>query len=95
MGKRDDMKRLPGAEIAAPWSEAPVFGALALAGVIAILFATASYARYVTGRESMVAALEGRSAPEAAVPINAGLTSPTNVTPIETKAAVAADPNKV
>ena len=81
--------------MAAPRSEASVFGALALAGVMAILFATASYARYVTGREAMVAALEGRPPPEAAVPNNAGLVSPTNVTHVETKAGVAADPNKV
>lgn len=87
------MKRLPGAEIAAPRLEATVFGSLALAGLAAILLTTASYARYVEGRDAAVAVLEGRLRLES--PANATLTSPTNVTRIETKAIVAAHPGKV
>lgn len=87
------MKRLPGAEDAAPRLEATVFGSLALAGLAAILLTTASYARYVEGRDAAVAILEGRPSLES--PANATLTSPTNVTRIETKAIVAAHPGKV
>jgi len=89
------MKRLPGVETAAPRFEASAFGTLASAGVLAILMATASYARYVVGREAIVAALEGKPAVETILPANAGFTSPTNVTRIETKAAVSPNPDKV
>ena len=88
------MKRLPGAEVAAPRLEATVFGSLALAGLAAILLTTASYARYVEGRDAAVAVLEGKPSLESPVPANATLTSPTNVTRIEMKAIVAAHPGK-
>lgn len=89
------MKRLPGAEVAAPRLEATVFGSLALAGLAAILLTTASYARYVEERDAAVAILEGKLGLEPPATANATLTSPTNVTRIETKAIVAAHPGKV
>ena len=86
------MKRLPGTESGTPRTEELVFGCLGLAGIAAILLALTSYARFVDGRDAVVAALEGRPLN---VPVNAVLNTPTNVTRIETKAGASPDPNKV
>lgn len=90
-----NMNRLPGIENGAPRVEATVFGCLAAAGVAAILLTVSSYVKFVGGRAAVVAALAGRPAHSRPAPAGMGEGTLTNVNRIETRAAVAPDPNKV
>lgn len=75
--------------------EAGVFGSLATAGVAAILLALGPYSQFVSAREAVVAALEGRPHPASPSPVYLSPLAPTNITCIKPKAVATAGPNKV